>query len=212
MARPFVPLPDAVQVEARFTLLGQEVEMRWYELFDHTPTAEDMISMNLDFENWIATILFPSLSSQLQLREIVSTDWSSNSGLQETYVPPGTVVGGQGGAMLPNQIAVVASLRTGRRGRSFRGRTYIPGATEAELSDSNTLSPASAAAFSAIMLDIPGFGTSWPYRLVIGSFYSGVDAQHKPIPRVTGIATPVDAISIDPVLGSQRRRRPGIGI
>jgi len=52
---------------------------------------------------------------------------------QVEYVGTNASVAGTGGGdPLPNQVAAVVTLRTGSAGKSFRGRTYIGGANEAQ--------------------------------------------------------------------------------
>lgn len=53
----------------------------------------------------------------------IGTDGKATA--QGTFTPITPVVG-SGGVSLPNQCTMVMSLRTGRPGRAFRGRMYLP--------------------------------------------------------------------------------------
>lgn len=53
-----------------------------------------------------------------------------------------TFAGGEAGDPLPENVAALVSLRTDRRGRSYRGRCYWPGYTEAS-ADGATFNPTS---------------------------------------------------------------------
>lgn len=103
--------------------------------------------------------------------------------------------------MPPLQVAVVASLRTGRSGRSYRGRQYWPGGyamvqtSNAKLSDTQCDAYGAAAAeWGAIMKE--GAQTA----LGNNDIYWGVFS------RVQDTVTPVAQVLVDNVADVQRRR------
>ena len=109
----------------------------------------------------------------------------------------------------------MAKLSTGVAGRSFRGRLFLSGVPEGSF-DGNLLGGSAPAdmrnGLFALKANIVAAGGTW----VVVSRYSGYTQsppkyKKVPTPRTAGIATPVDNISVDVRLASQRRRLAGRG-
>jgi len=102
--------------------------------------------------------------------------------------------------MLSLQDAVVATLRTLGRGRSFRGRKYMAGFTEDDLTDGIW----SAALISEIEDQLDAWkvlASQFGWTLCIAS------EQINKVPKSPAVLTPVTTISVRNSLpGSQRRR------
>lgn len=100
---------------------------------------------------------------------------------------------GTGTPVMPNQCAVVASLRTGHAGRSFRGRMYLPLiksglGTNAEM---DTFEP-------QIVAD------------AVRDCISSINAGPGPVCVVSQTetaSTPVTIVEVDSIVDTQRRRR-----
>jgi hypothetical protein len=99
------------------------------------------------------------------------------------------------------------SFRTESRGRSFRGRNYIVGLTEDQVTG-NDFASGITGLFQAVYELLLDFGQDIAWAWVVASRFSGVDpVTHDPIPRTTGIATVVTAVTVvDNFVDSQRRR------
>jgi hypothetical protein len=131
----------------------------------------------------------------------------SENAIQITFgVTPGTVVGSNAGAALPNNVTACVSLRSNFAGRSARGRLYWQALTETQVVG-NTIDTSVAgdivAAVQAIDVAMTGLG----YELSIVSYIN------NGAPRVGG---PVyffvsDILMTDFTVDSQRRRLPGRG-
>jgi hypothetical protein len=72
---------------------------------------------------WIGTVL-PELSNQLIVDAATALALDGNS---STFVVPHNDAGNSVSISTPHQCAAVISLATGIRGRSNRGRSYLPG-------------------------------------------------------------------------------------
>jgi len=99
----------------------------------------------------------------------------------------------------PNQSACVVNLKTGNRGRSYRGRFYLPGITQNDVVDSLLTTDAQGAYGDALSLfetDVEALGWTW----VVASQYT------NGAPRVTGVTTPITEVTVRTQLGTQRRR------
>ncbi len=207
----FIPLVNGAQVEVRYIWLGQHVENRWFILFPSAPSASDIQDAATDFDTWAQDDLMPLMTNQISYIETVCTDWTTDTGFQYTFTPTSPVPGAVDASSVPSQAAILISERTGFRGRSQRGRTYLPGG-RTDVLTLGKWTDVYVALVDAAMVAIPGLGDTTPYALVVASFFSGVDVDHKPIPRDTGVATPINTMLVDNVPRSQRRREIGVGI
>lgn len=117
----------------------------------------------------------------------------------------GPVAGTAAGDQLPPQTALCITLRTAFAGRSFRGRTYLCGMTEAD----NSAAGAYLGSTTAV-----AFITAIKSALVTNALDLGVIHRptEAPLPVTAGFITPVTSIvNRDSVWDTQRRRAiPGI--
>lgn len=147
----------------------------------------------------------------------MTSDYSSSELLVED-VKPGTVAtvsvtyatvsGTSGVDSLPPQCAVLFSLYTGTKGRSYRGRFYRPGIAEDQtghgvLSAGMVTSMQTIAAQLMAVFGPSGSDTHWQL-VVISRFLNKVK-------RATPVGTEVDAIALDTYVRTQRRRVLGVG-
>jgi hypothetical protein len=155
-------------------------------------------------ENWATTLLMPNTSEDLELTTITGRDLTTiTGGLVER--PLGTpVVGGQPSPALPNNVALCVTLLTALAGRSYRGRSYMPGLAEGFVTLSE-ISSATAAVYADNYVTLVDDLSTEGYELVVTSFQAGG------VPRVTAVSTPVVAIGVNTTVDSQRRRLPGRG-
>jgi len=103
--------------------------------------------------------------------------------------------------ILPLQVAAIVTWRTPFIGRRYRGRTYLPTATEAE-SNGTAWSNAYLTAMAAFADDVLGMGTP------------SIDHAEWTLVVGTDLVTPkptVTTYTVQPVQGIIRRRRPGSG-
>jgi hypothetical protein len=107
---------------------------------------------------------------------------------------------------LPGSVAFVITKVTALRGRSFRGRIYHIGLSEADVTG-NTVGVASA---DSILQGWVQYRTA--VETASASNMSVVSCEANGVPRLIGVATPVTALVLrDNSVDSQRRRLPGRG-
>jgi hypothetical protein len=98
----------------------------------------------------------------------------------------GSSVGGATGtsasAALPNETAIVITLRTGKVGRAFRGRIYVPGFATNALGTGNVIAAATLTDINAWANTIPTVFTSQGLTFAIG--------QHSRLAYTSPIGTP----------------------
>jgi len=128
---PFQPVEDSGQAVSFITLSNA------YEaacVFGFKLTV-DMTQDLADFVHENIRAAFDEISDfwsdQTTLTHSVVTDLRTEDGPQYTSVEGGDLVGTSGVQPLPNQLAALISWGSDLRGPGGRGRTYIPGFSEA---------------------------------------------------------------------------------
>lgn len=154
--------------------------------------------------NWFQTQLAPLLSENWTTIRTVGVDLSDPIGprIEES----GVTIGGVAGEAAPNNVAACVSLRTAQRGRSARGRNFVPGIPNSVISlntlDSGFISDLTGAYNNLVG---PG-GIAIGWQLVIVSRRSGGEE------RVEGISIPViEATMVGNSVRSMRSREIGHG-
>lgn len=209
---PFVPVPNTLLCELRMTTDLQKVENTlWFEV-GGPPSASDMNDLGDALITWWNSFYAPLTWTGVQLREVVVTDMSSATAGQVTRIPAGAALGDVSDDPLPTSISLTVSFRTANRGRSFRGRNYIVGMTEGQTIGANQVNGTVVADWIAAYEALIGVGSIISATWVVVSRFSGIDGDGDPIPRVTGVTTPVETVVIvDDNVDHQRRRGAGRG-
>jgi len=147
------------------------------------------------------------LSNEVNLRGVVATSMHELNGPQFTYAPDATTTGTGTATPLPNEVSLCVSLRTGARGRSARGRWYMLSVDEGQMQNTNQVTDAHAEACAASLRNLNSIIIGLGYLLVIVSYVS------NKVPRPGGpVYFPVtNAIVVDTIVDSMKRRKPGVG-
>lgn len=196
-----VTLPGGIRIAVEMAQHGKIVVNIY-----HVTTTDPIVTIKLLqiaqlFADWWTADLSVWLSNDLVLNSVTALDISIENGEKQTLpVVPG-IPGDLVGMALPNNVASVVSLRTAKTGRSFMGRSFLAGLSE-DFVSVNSITPGLAASFvDAFDELITGLETI-DTLLVVASFISGG------VPRVTGVATEVDSITMNLRVDTQRRRLP----
>lgn len=204
---PFVPVSDTIEVDMRMRLDGQRIENTLYFFkIGGWASADVPVVYNAMLLWWNAELAVP-LSNQLTLAEIGIVDLSSDSGFSyDIPTPVPNPAGDSAEPPLPNNVALCVSFRTAGRGRSRRGRNYVPGLVRTSVNNNtvdNTTAGTISDAYNELLTVAPTFDGVW---VVVSRYEDGA-------PRVAGITTPITAATIvDHTVDSQRRRLPGRGL
>lgn len=202
----FIPVPDTAMFELVFTQNGEFAENVYHVEHPGGWSEANLLTTCAAFHDWWMTHVKIMTGLQVQLEKILGTDMSDQFGPRVEYVTGLPQVGGLGsGDGVPNHVAVAVKWLTAKRGRSYRGRTYHFGLRSTQFSN-NTVSAGIVAdlrtAYNALIVEVEGAGGD---RLVVASRYANKMA------RDPGVATPIIACTVDPIIDSQRRRLPGRG-
>lgn len=202
----FIPVPNAIKVSVEFLIGGQTVVITLSIGKTSAISPTDLVNANAAVFDFMSIDLMPLLSNQLSATKATAYDLTSSTAPANVrdYVPD--IVGGVVDASIANNVAVVSSFRTANRGRSGRGRVYVPG-----IPNSVKASPVSVTTTFA-----NNIGTAF---INLSSRLAGVNLSHVVIsrflnnaPRNPGITQPITAIVMNTDMDSQRRRLAGRGI
>ncbi len=199
---PFVPATNVMRAAIELLWAGQRVVNVLNFLKPGAVTGPDLVGMANALHTWWTTYIKPLTSADAALQTITVTDQSNPSA--ESFVlaisPP--EVGSDGAGSVPNNVAVVCTLRTLFRGRSYRGRVYFPALKFSHLEDNNHVFLATATGIAAAYANLSTVEAATVTTHVIVSRF----ANHAP--RATALMTLVDNYVVDPTVDSQRRRLP----
>jgi hypothetical protein len=168
-------------------------------------SLSDLIDLaNAVKDSW-ETNIAPVVSNNISLDNIVATDLSSDSGPQTTL--PAGVSGGINSAVLPSNVTLAISFHTDFRGRSYRGRAFLVGLTEATVTG-DTISSGSATAFREawenFLADIA--------TAVAGTVLVIVSRCSAGAWRTNAVVTDVTSITVDTTVDTMKSRLAGHGI
>lgn len=202
----FIPVPQGMQFELRFTKEAQRCENVLYFASSAAVSTTLMQTIAQALSNWWVGNIRAVMSNTLALQEIYCTDITSATGPTVSFttgLPAGGTVAGEA---LPNNVAMCLSFRTAQRGRSGRGRNYLFGFPETATSGSffdNNLVNQMVSAYSLLL----GAGTFVP-----GANWVVVSRFNLGGPRTNGLTIPITSVvSTNNAVDSQRRRLPGRG-
>lgn len=196
----FIPIPSAAKVDIQGTWQSQQVKTVLHFGYITAPVESNLVDLATDvFQNFDAG-LQSSRASNYSTDRVVATSQQSETAPVGVYLPSAPRVGTGGSTSVPLNAAWAFTHRTALRGRSFRGRTYLPGLTSSILDDAGEGDLATLAGIASIF--VTHFITSPPSDWAWGVATRFTDH----FPRAQGFLTPVIAVAVDTLLDSQRRR------
>jgi len=205
----FIPMLDTVEVVLNWTWAGQEVKNVFHFQFPTAPSIDDMTELGLEIIDALIGLSFGFISEQASLDSLKITDMHAVDAPTITSVD-GTssslpLVGSTSASSLPTNAALVVTHHTQNRGRSFRGRTYMPGLTPDDLANGTSVT-------SGVVTSVLGFVNA----IVNGATTAGwthvvASKRHNKADRLSAVLTPVTSYSCNADIDSQRRRLKGRG-
>lgn len=203
MPAPLVP--DSVLVEIRSSIDLQRVENTlWFQKTSGPPTPADIASLATSVRGWWFTSIIPLLPAAVTFREVYARDRGEVDGYEATNATGAGTPGSIAVAATPNNVSLSVSFRTGRTGRSRRGRNFwlaIPG----DQVTANTIGEDYITEIITAYQDMVGSGfPGWTW--IVASLRQGNNW------RAEALITPITSVVIvDSTVDSQRRRLPGRG-
>jgi hypothetical protein len=202
---PFVPAINVADVQIVFELDGQICEVS-QEVSATDLTIAGLTAIGATVIGAWTSAVMPLLSADLRLDSVVVTDVSTATGPIHSTLPATLTVGGLSGMSLPGNCAICVTKQTAARGRSAKGRFYVPGIPSNERVGVNRMEPTWMTDFIAGLDDFFAALVADSFEPVIVSrVTAGAD-------RGTGLVQVMTQYRVfDSVIDSQRRRLPGRG-
>lgn len=197
-----IPVPNTAQLEIIYNY--GSVTMENVLNFTYTGGAfgvTELQEMADTVGSWVFTYYAQEMSAAIYVSSIVAKSLDPSSPYEvfsDVATPfPGTVVGN----VLPSNICALISLRTGTIGRAYRGRVYMPGLTEGDVT-ANSISPTRTLsiydAFDALGPALIANAPNWHW-VVVSRYLGGA-------PRVSGVTTEITSFAVSAEVKTQRRR------
>jgi hypothetical protein len=204
----FIPGTRVALAEVRGELDSQRVENTLYFRITENWTGSLLQELADGVRDWYVANILPNICAAFELREVVATDLTSNTGPTATSVPATATFGSNTGEPAPSNVAVTVSFRTAGRGRSSRGRNYvmaIPNTVIAVNTITSDYAQALVDGYTALLESSIAIGTGEAIWGVFSRF-------HNNAPRTEGVFSPITrVVVVDLTVDSQRRRLPGRG-
>lgn len=187
-------------------LAGQEMEtvIHWRALLPTTAVGDIITSADLFF-----SILKNEQSSDVTYTQMILKQMTPIAFDEVLNPPVSAIQGSVGGGAMNSTLAVIFTKRTGVAGKTHRGRMYIGGVSQADVTPIflNSGGITRATTFlSAIMARWGPSGTD--LALQLGVYSRVIGGSH---PFTTAGWQPVTRLDLQTVIGNQRRRRFGVG-
>lgn len=195
----FIPAPQGVEVVLKMTQNSVPIVNVWNVDVGHAVTHADLTGVFAVFDAWITSDYCNMIHNSVTFDQLVLTDISVANGEQIQEVPT-TTAGALTGTAAAANASLVASLRTAKTGRSYRGRTYIPGLITSMFTDAQHINAGITVQANDVFVDLINALTTGGYKLVVLSRY-----LNKAL-RVVAVLTEVISIITDTKVDSQRRR------
>ncbi len=200
----FIPAPNIVRVVVNW-LLDEQILANVFHVDANATVTDVLIDAIMDvFQDWLGDFIVTALSEDISATGLEGKDLTAETGLlierQFTTPFPGEVAT----PALPNNVALCITLFTDLAGRSYRGRSYMPGLGESQVVLSS-IDVSQAAGYATKYVELVDALSTAGFELVVTSY------QHNNVPRATAVSTPITAVGVNTVLDSQRRRLPGRG-
>lgn len=206
MVSSFQPVPDVLELDMNYTLLGQRMQnsLYFYSLagISFPSDYEDLDAFVYD--TWF-DVMKPFQPDDLTLDNITITDLSEQTAPSLVFTH-----GSQGTSISPpvnTGTTFTTTFRTRKRGRSFRGRNYFVGLVESQISGNTIQSgvlDATLNFYNTILNNVGTIGTSFAW-VIVQRYSNGVLL-------LEGVPEPVYSVDhVDHYADYQRRRGSGRG-
>lgn len=202
--RVFQPAqPGCIEVVFRFVLFGLPLVIVINVCLDSgaAPSLSELTAVANACDAWMEFDLMSVLSQDLAFVQTTATDISIETGRQVVVNHGSGVLGSIVFYSLPSQIASVVSLYTVLRGKSYRGRTYIPGIpANYQTAESNTMATGDVAAV------LSEYNALTSRLAPVLAKQAVLSRKHGGVKRLIAVGTPVTSRTMQNTFETQRRR------
>lgn len=206
MPLPYVPFPNCVEAVLQGISSATAAFITMGFQFGGSIAPSDMSTLAARLEAWYHANVQPNICPSCDFESIKLTDLTTafSPVINHSFATPG--IGAATPPEVPNNCCMVVSFGTLNRGRSYRGRNYIPALPIASQVTGTLWSAAVAAVWTAAYQALPPLIASYGWEHVVLSRFNGGSR------RTVGVATRVTSYQAKEPIGTQRRRVIGHGI
>jgi len=201
---PYQPVAQTAQVTIEGRMDGQLTILDLYFQNSGAVTQLNLGNIASAVSNWIQLQLAPLLSNDWTSLRVKAVDLDTQTG--PVSEAPAVFAGGVTSEAAPNNVAACVSFRTAQRGRSGRGRNFVPGIPNSVIT-LNTMTSIFIGDLVAAYSQLVGPGTfsaGWQW-CVVSRFENNVK-------RAAGLVIPItSAIMVGNSVRSMRSREIGHG-
>lgn len=203
---PYIPFANCAEVVQQFTLGDQVVMLTNGVRKSSAFSGSDLSDILAVFRDFWDTKLHFLVTEELIAGVAKITDLTTvDAPIVEELVGPPTN-GAVTTVPVPNNGAMVVSFKTALRGRSFRGRNYVPSLPAAALATTSTWTTDTLTAMTEAYEYLGA-------QLALAGFQHVIlSRQNDGERRTTGVATAVVTYIARAAIGTQRRRVIGRGV
>lgn len=216
----FIPVADAAEFQLIYSQQdGSFAENTFWVQRDEAWDTASLLTVAAAFKTWWlngdgTNKLSTHVTHEVSLQQVDGRDNTTDSSPGVVYTTGLPAAGTLDPPTAALGLTMAITSHTGLSGRSYRGRSYLVGLGEAnwESFELNTFKADAAGVIQTAFNALPAHITAADAhsQLVVCSRFSGVDpTTHRPIPRVSGVTTPIINYSFHDLLTDfQRRRAP----
>lgn len=197
----YIRLPLGIRVAVEYEAFGKVVVNVYHVTTTSPIVTAQLINIADLFIEWWDDTQKAGLSPDIAMTAVTCLNLDVENGEKIVQVVSPPIPGTATGAAMPNNVALVISFATTLTGRSFRGRSYMAGLREIDVTGNN-IPIATAAGLVANYFELEVLLGLDNVDMVVASFVSGG------APRAEGIATRIDSVSCNTRVDTQRRRLP----
>lgn len=201
----FIPTAATAKAGINATINGESTTITlWFE-GSAAFSVGDLTDLGLALWDWITASLSPIQSTGVVYTDIDLTAQDSSSAPSIVSVNPGGLTGAVASPSLPQMVAAICTFQTDSRGRSYRGRNYVPGVPTSVETSTGIVTGTYAGSVATAFADLSDVEAATGTTHVVVSHY----ADHAA--RAAGVTTPVVSYRGAQALKTQRRRSIGHG-
>lgn len=215
---PFIPALNTCKVTVWQDALLQKICNNFHVRKSTAWDEASMIALGTAVANAWNAHVGPLQVDDVQYRHVSVRDMTTAEGLGIEHGFPALSGGDRIGGNLPLNVAVAAKLISNFSGRNRRGRVFISGLEEDQISDQR-MTDVAHAQFETNMRSFVQEINEGDWEVVIASYFDGMDLLPNsrgetvwtPLPRATALITPVTNVVVNKDTDSMRRRLTGRG-
>lgn len=224
---PPLPSPgNVIRITLGFTESGSVIYgARFFLAYTGGPASQaDLNLMTTQAESGFSSNLAAHTPSDVALTSVLALDLAGNTGLEGVWT--GSVAGTDANPSPESGTATIVNYHVLTRYRGGHPKAFMPGGSNAQVSEPGrwlgTYTAAYATGFQALVSNVNNHSytslstsgqcaVSWYHGGTANTDPSQWAPKNRPALRPTPVVMPVTSVTVNSLIGSQRRRRTSTG-